>query len=719
VRWKPDGTSTFVNEAYCRYFGQSREQLIGASFLHLIAEEDRQALLDRVARLTPADPVTTYIHHEAKPDGTPVWLEWTDRALFDENGRLVELQSVGRDVTQRREMEEERERLLAAEREQRELAETLLEMDSILSASLDRERVLSLMLEQLARVVVYDNASVMLVSGNTLDLVAQRGLDSPEPLPPRLQIQDLPHVQEVLESRRPRTIPDIRAAAGWLHQPASPPSGSTEGQHVRCWLGVPLVVQDRAIGLLNLGHAQPGFYDAEHAELVEAFAAHAALAIENARLLEAERQQHRLAEALRHAAAAVSSTLDLDQVLDRILQQVTHVIPGDAAKILLIEDGRARAVRWRGYERFGIQDQIASLAFPVADMQALRQMQETGSPIVIPHTHAYAGWIRVPEMEWLRSYVAAPIRARDKDGVPAVIGFLTVDSATPGFFTGVHADRLQTFADQASMAIQNAHLYEDLRRQMQELQSAQTQLVQSAKMAAIGELAAGVAHELNNPLTSVLGFSELLLRDTEADAPAHNDLAIIVEETRRARDIVRGLLTFAHQTASTPEPADLNQVLQQTLSLIRRQIELRRVTLHETYADDLPYIPLDASRLKQVILNLVTNALDAMPRGGTLTVSTRRVADDLAISFADTGTGIAQDHLPRIFEPFFTTKPTGQGIGLGLSVSLGIIQEHGGRIDVESRVGEGSTFTVWLPGDQEDAPAPPVGPDPEGPPGGA
>jgi PAS domain S-box-containing protein len=538
VRWKPDGTHTFVNEAYCRYFERSREQLIGTSFLDLTAEEGQQTMLQRIARLNPADPVAVYLHRQTRPDGTPGWLEWTVRALFDEDGRLVELQSVGRDVTQRKEMEQERESLLAAEREQR-----------------------------------------------------------------------------------------------------------------------------------------------------------------------------RLAEALRQAAAAVSRTLELDQVLDGILAQVTRVIPGDATKILLIEHGEARAVRWRGYERFAIDDRIASLALPVADMQALRQMQETGRPIFIPDTHAYAGWLRLPELEWLRSYVAAPIRARPKGGVPAVIGFLTVDSATPGFFTAAHADRLQTFADQASLAIQNARLYEDLQRQMQELRSAQAQLVQSAKMAAIGELAAGVAHELNNPLTSILGFSELLLRDTATDDPARNDLVIIAEQARRARDIVRDLLTFARQTGSVLEPTDLNQVLQQALSLIRRQIEMRRVNLEESYAADLPCIPLDASRLKQVFLNLVTNALDAMPQGGTLAISTRRAGDEVAVRFADTGSGIPQDHLGRIFEPFFTTKPTRRGTGLGLSVSLGIVQEHGGRIDFESQEGEGSTFTVWLPDERADASSPPSRPD--------
>jgi two-component system NtrC family sensor kinase len=231
----------------------------------------------------------------------------------------------------------------------------------------------------------------------------------------------------------------------------------------------------------------------------------------------------------------------------------------------------------------------------------------------------------------------------------------------------------------------------------EEQKRTQAQLIQSAKLAAVGELAAGVAHEINNPLTSVLGFSELLLRNSTLDDATRQDLFIIVEEARRTRDIVRGLLDFSRQTESHFVRLEVNQVLRDTLGLLRRQIESRKVGIEEDYGQGLPLLSLAAGKMKQVFLNLITNALNAMPDGGTLSVSSRREEDEVAVCIGDTGLGIPDEIFPRIFEPFFTTKVAGRGTGLGLSVSLGIVQEHRGRITVASHAGEGSIFTVWLP----------------------
>jgi signal transduction histidine kinase len=216
-------------------------------------------------------------------------------------------------------------------------------------------------------------------------------------------------------------------------------------------------------------------------------------------------------------------------------------------------------------------------------------------------------------------------------------------------------------------------------------------------MAAVGELAAGVAHELNNPLTSVLGFAQVLMRSIPPDDPGYENLVTIANEALRARDIVRDLLAFSQQTTSSHEPANINEVVGNTLSLIRRQFEASDITVQEDLADDLPLVFLATGRIKQVFLNLFTNALQAMPNGGRLMVSSRRVEDEVVVRVTDTGDGIPEEHLPRIFEPFYTTKPVGQGTGLGLSVSLGIVQEHGGRIEVESWPGEGSAVAVRLP----------------------
>jgi PAS domain S-box-containing protein len=397
-------------------------------------------------------------------------------------------------------------------------------------------------------------------------------------------------------------------------------------------------------------------------------------------------------EALRRTSLVLGSTLDHDRVLEHLLNQIAVVVPYDSANIMWLEDGIARITHHRGYERAGTAEATAALLLSVEETPNLRRMYSTGQPHVVPDTWADPQWVQLIPTRWIRSWAGAPIIVQDQ-----VIAFFCLDSGTPGTYGPEHGDLLAAFAAHAAVAIENARLYDKAQLAYKELKQTQAQLIQSAKLAAVGQLAAGVAHELNNPLTSVLGFAELLLLGTDPDDPAREDLSVIADEARRARDIVRGLLDFARQSPSMLEDANLNLVVKETLDLIRRQISNGRVVLEEHYAENLPAIPLSVSRMKQVFLNLITNALYAMPEGGTLTLRSEQVGDRAAVRIIDTGTGIPADLLSRIFDPFFTTKPVGEGTGLGLSVSLGIVLEHGGQITVESQLGEGSQFTVWLP----------------------
>ncbi len=257
----------------------------------------------------------------------------------------------------------------------------------------------------------------------------------------------------------------------------------------------------------------------------------------------------------------------------------------------------------------------------------------------------------------------------------------------------------------AAAALENDHLLRDLQQQMDKLKEEQVQLIQAAKLAALGELAAGIAHELNNPLTIVLGFAELLQSTTPPESPTGHDLETIAKQAQRARDIVRNLLGFARQIKPQRTPADVNQLLHQTLDLVRQRLAKNGVLIVENFAPEPGLLALDVGQMRQVFLNLFTNAAYAMPEGGKLKVSTARLGDEVAVSVSDTGKGIPAELRDRIFEPFFTTKPVGQGTGLGLSSSLGIVQEHDGRIAVESQVGQGSTFTVWLPARAAQPPA--------------
>lgn len=228
-------------------------------------------------------------------------------------------------------------------------------------------------------------------------------------------------------------------------------------------------------------------------------------------------------------------------------------------------------------------------------------------------------------------------------------------------------------------------------------QATRQQMGRSEKLASIGRLAAGVAHEINNPLTGVLTFAHLLRDKPNMDDQDKEDLDLIIHETSRAADIVRGLLDFARERPVVKEPLDINHVIIRTLRLIRNQKSFDQIQILEELQDELPEVHGDMNQLQQVLLNLALNACEAMPSGGTIKVSSRLVGSKVVVRVADTGCGIKKEHLDQIYEPFFSTKPIGKGTGLGLSVSYGIVEQHGGTIDVESKEGKGTTFTIGLP----------------------
>jgi len=230
-----------------------------------------------------------------------------------------------------------------------------------------------------------------------------------------------------------------------------------------------------------------------------------------------------------------------------------------------------------------------------------------------------------------------------------------------------------------------------------ELRETQDQLVVSEKLASLGKMAAGVAHEINNPLTSILINSHLLLERPGRAADEVETLTLIADETTRCAGIVGGLLEFARQTPSQAAPTDINDVIERTLVLLEMQASVRNIRIERTLDRDLPAIEIDKNKIQQVFSNLAINACEAMPSGGTLAVSSLMSRDGthIEITFTDTGVGISKENIPRLFDPFFTTKSF--GTGLGLAVSYGIIRSRGGEILVRSEVGKGTEFTVRIP----------------------
>ncbi|MDQ4030048.1 MAG: ATP-binding protein, partial [Actinomycetota bacterium] len=223
------------------------------------------------------------------------------------------------------------------------------------------------------------------------------------------------------------------------------------------------------------------------------------------------------------------------------------------------------------------------------------------------------------------------------------------------------------------------------------------QLVQSSKLASIGELAAGVAHEINNPLFAILGLVEFLLKESAPGTKAHERLLLVQQTGLEIKEIVRALLDFARERSDEFERVPLERIVRQTLDLVRKTSAKKGIEIIERYPDEELAVNASANQLKQVVLNLVTNAQHAMPDGGTITVEVARDGRWATATVADTGTGIPAAALEKIFDPFFTTKRDVGGTGLGLSVSLGIAQMHGGELVAASDEGAGASFTVRVP----------------------
>jgi PAS domain S-box-containing protein len=301
--------------------------------------------------------------------------------------------------------------------------------------------------------------------------------------------------------------------------------------------------------------------------------------------------------------------------------------------------------------------------------------------------------------------VMTRLRSPDYGGIGRLTGseFKMVDSR--GREIPIHLSAAIVYQDAQEVA--SVGFFTDLRPRIvleQKLQETHLQLVQLEKLRSLGEMAAGVAHEINNPLGGILIYASLLMEGLAPDDAQRADLGRIVQEATRCQEIVKSLLEFARQSGPKKELIDVNRAVTDGLLFLENQATFHNIEIIKELGPSFPPLLGNAGQLKQVFLNIMINAADAMQGRGVLTIKTFFAGDGdkIAIEFSDTGGGIPQDILPRIFDPFFTTKKVGEGTGLGLSMSYGIVKEHKGNIEVDTVLGSGTTFRVLLPVEYEE-----------------
>ncbi len=266
-------------------------------------------------------------------------------------------------------------------------------------------------------------------------------------------------------------------------------------------------------------------------------------------------------------------------------------------------------------------------------------------------------------------------------------------------------DELKQYRDKMENWTKN--LEEEVQKKTAEIVRAQEQLINAEKLASLGRMAAGVAHELNSPLTGIVTFAHLMAkRIPPENAQDVEDLKVIIDQAERCSKIVRGLLGFSRKTASEKAHVDMNTLIENTLSMVRNQAKFYNIAFDVRLDKSIPEVNADPNQIQQVFLNLLINAADAMEEKGRITISSRMVEDGadrfVELEFTDTGPGIPEEIRSKVFEPFFTTKPAGKGTGLGLAVSYGIIKKHEGQIFVKSEPGHGASFFIRLPVNKTD-----------------
>ena len=474
-------------------------------------------------------------------------------------------------------------------------------------------------------------------------------------------------------------------------------------------LYIPLRFREQSIGLLSLESKSKDAFDNYAESLMVVIASHLASLADYTRLREEAEGRARNLELIHEVVQQVIGLTNPREVAEITADLLARYFAYELATVFIADErGNLTIGGFGGASQQVVKRAMKSVAYPVIG-GITGHVFETGDGILVNDVlhdrryHPIKGWQAGSEM-------CVAIREGTK-----ILGIIDVESSSRNAFTQNDFIALESLAGILASVITSADQYQrlqstisqlramqvELRSRMEAQRSAENRLIQAAKLAAVGEMAAAIAHELNNPLTSVAGFSELAMEGLSDTTETYKDLELVLKEARRARDVVRRLLDFARQSESTRSNASLNEVIEDVVALSRHLIHTSGVDLKLGLEPDLPWVSMDSNQMKQVLLNLVHNALQAMPAGGELEIKSesamRNQRTGVMVSVCDSGVGIPPAEQARIFEPFYTTKGNQGGTGLGLSVTYGIVTDHGGQIDVESQPGLGSKFMVWLP----------------------
>ena len=606
-------------------------------------------------------------------------------------------------------------------------------LEVISRAAFDLQAVFETVVESSARLCGADRAFIFRFGGELLRVVATFNAD-PEF---RKWVEQNPirpgrysgAARAALE-RRTVYILDVLADPDYSY-------GAKNVEDIRTILGVPILKGDDLLGVIMIYRLEVKPFTDKQIALVETFADQAAIAIENVRLLDALRQRtdelgRSVGElrALGEVSQAVNSTLDLETVLSTIVAKAVQLSGTEAGAIYVFDETRREfhlratygmdqeLIEALRHQRIGLNEPNVAQALAQGEPVQVADLRE-GAPSAASEVIQRAGF---------RALLVAPL-FRGED----VVGLLVVRRRTPGAFPQNTVDLIKTFAAQSAVAIENARLFQNVEASLEDLRTAQDRLIQTEKLASLGQLTAGIAHEIKNPLNFVNNFSavsvELIDELREALGSAHLDSKLrveigeiadmlqgnldkVVQHGKRADSIVKNMLLHSRQGSGEHRPVDINALVDESLNLAyhgaRAEKQGFNITLEKSFDPAAGEVDLYPQEITRALLNLISNGFYAATKrkaegngGGyepTLAATTKNLGDRVEIRIRDNGTGIPPEVKEKLFNPFFTTKPAGEGTGLGLSISHDIIvKQHGGAIEVDTQPGEFTEFRIVLP----------------------
>jgi signal transduction histidine kinase len=551
----------------------------------------------------------------------------------------------------------------------------LYQVGSVIHSTLESQPALALIAREAARLMKASSCSVVLVNPTTgfLEIQAAEGL-SPAATELKLRVGE-GLTGWVAQKGRPARVGDVTQDKRYIML----------RPEVRSELAVPLDVGGEVRGVLNVDSDRPEAFTADDQELLETLAIQAARVIQNTWLYEQVRLKARLLESLASVSRTINSALNLDEVLQTITRDAAELMQAKMCSLLMLDETRGwldvRASHGAG------EVYLRKPRLNVGE-SLLGAVVRRKKPVQVDNVQTSAGYqnVEVARQEGLVSLLSVPLLFSGE-----AIGTLNIYTATPYKFSNEEIRILTAFAELSAIAIEKARLYE-------RLVDAEEQMRQNEKLSALGLLAAEVAHEIRNPLTVMkMLYHSLDLHFPGAD-PRAEDARLMGEKIEHLNRIVERILDFARTTEPKLEPVDLNAVIEELSLLVRHKLTNQGVLLQPRLQSALPNVLGDAMQLEQAFLNLILNAAEAMPQGGTLTVTTRAEVSNgpVLVEFADTGEGMSEEQCSKAFRSVLNTTKA-KGTGLGLAIVGRTIETHGGELQIRSQRGQGTTITITFP----------------------